>query len=83
MKLAVDLAKEKGASSWFTVLPIEEFGFSLHKGAFRDVVALRYGWQLPNLPSVYVCGKNLNVEHALTCPTVGLPTLRRNDTSGI
>jgi len=26
MKLAVDLAKEKGASSWLSVLPIEEFG---------------------------------------------------------
>ena len=49
MKLAMDLAKEKGASSWLSVLPIDEFGFFLHKGAFRDAVALRYGWQLPNL----------------------------------
>ena len=31
-------------------------------------VALRYGWQLPNLPRVYVCGKNQSV-----------PMLRRND----
>jgi len=34
---------EKGASNWLTVL-IEEFGFTLHKGAFRDALALRYGW---------------------------------------
>ena len=34
MKLAMDLAKEKGASSWLSVLPIDEFGFFLHKGAF-------------------------------------------------
>ena len=61
------------------ILPIEDFGFFLHKRTFRDAVALRYGWQLPHLPSVYVCGKNLNVEHALTCPTVGLPTLQDND----
>ena len=30
MKLAMDLAKEKGASSWLSVLPIDEFGFFLH-----------------------------------------------------
>ena len=42
MKLAVDrTAKEKGASSWLSVFPIEEFGFFLHKGAFRDAIALR------------------------------------------
>ena len=75
MKLAMDLAKEKGASSWLSVLPIDEFGFFLHKGAFRDAVSLRYGWQLPNLPRVCVCGKNQSVDHAFTCSTGGLPTL--------
>ena len=30
------LAQEKGASSWLTTIPLEEFGFTLHKGAFRD-----------------------------------------------
>ena len=38
---AVELALEKGASSWLTSLPVEEFGFALHKGAFRDALALR------------------------------------------
>ena len=35
IKLAVDIAKEKGVCSWLSVLPIEEFGFLLHiyKGA--------------------------------------------------
>ena len=28
----VDLAKEKGSSSWLSVLPIAHHGFSLHKG---------------------------------------------------
>ena len=51
----------------------------MHKGAFRDAVALRYGWQLPNLPRVCVCGKNQSVDHAFTCSTGGLPTLRHND----
>ncbi len=33
LKRAMELAQEKGASSWLTALPIEEFGFSLHKKA--------------------------------------------------
>ena len=43
---AMDLAQERGASSWLTILPLEEFGLmiTLHKGAFRDAIALRYGW---------------------------------------
>ena len=45
----MDLAQEKGASSWLTTLPLKEFNFALHKGAFRDAVALRYGWQ-PKTP---------------------------------
>ena len=36
-KRAVTQAKEKGASSWLTVLPIKEHGFTLTKNEFRDV----------------------------------------------
>ena len=43
MKKAMGLAQEKGTSGWLTVLPFEEHGFALHKGAFRDAMALRYG----------------------------------------
>ena len=51
LKRYVDLAKEKGASSWLSVLPLDDYGFSLHKGAFGDAMCLRYGWQLPNTPT--------------------------------
>ena len=37
LQCAMDLAQEKG---WLTSLPLEEFGFTLHKGAFRDAIAL-------------------------------------------
>ena len=43
LQRAMELAQEKGSSSWLTSLSLEEFGFILHKGAFRDAVALRYG----------------------------------------
>ena len=32
MKKTAELAQEKGASAWLTVLPIQEHGFALHKG---------------------------------------------------
>ncbi|KAL5470938.1 hypothetical protein EMCRGX_G028997 [Ephydatia muelleri] len=34
--------KLPGASTWLSMLPIQEHGFALHKGAFRDALCLRY-----------------------------------------
>ena len=44
LKRSVDLAKEKGASSWLTALPLENQGFALYRSAFRDALALQYNW---------------------------------------
>ena len=38
----MDQASKKGASSWMTALLIQEFGFCLHKQAFRDALCVRY-----------------------------------------
>ena len=40
LKRHVDLAMEKGASSWLSVLPLDHHNFSLHKGAFKDAICL-------------------------------------------
>ena len=63
LKRQVDLAKERGASSWLSVLPIEDQGFHLHKGEFRDTLCLRYGWTLPNTPRNCNCGKAFSTDH--------------------
>ena len=42
LQKALTIRSEKGASSWLSALPITEHGFALHKGAFRDVLCLRY-----------------------------------------
>ena len=55
IRRTVTLASEKGASSWLTALPIEQHGFALHKGAFRDALSLRYNWPPSNLPTNCVC----------------------------
>ena len=63
----MEVASEPGASSWFSAIPIQEYGFALHKGDFCDALCLRYGWQPCLLPSSCVCGQSFTVEHAMNC----------------
>ena len=79
LQLAMDLAKEKGASSWLTALPLEEHGFALHKRAFRDAISLRYGWMPENVASQCACGQAFSVQHSLSCPKGGFPSIRHNE----
>ena len=75
----MDSASEKGASNWLTSLPIEEHGFCLHKGAFKDALALRYGWSPSIIPLHCECGSAFTVEHVMSCPRGGLPIVRHNE----
>ncbi|KAL5468738.1 hypothetical protein EMCRGX_G029849 [Ephydatia muelleri] len=59
---SMDLAQEKGASNWLTTLTIDENGFTLHKGAFRDAIALRC-WS-----------SGLRIQHLLDAVEVPLQT---------
>ena len=49
---AIELVEEKGASLWLTAIPLREYGFNLHKSAFRDAIALSYGWTPADLPNI-------------------------------
>ena len=79
LQRSIDLAEEKGASTWLTTLPIQEFGFALHKRAFQDALALRYNWQPLQVPSSCACGTKFSIEHALSCPRGGFPSIRHNE----
>ena len=79
LQRAMDLAQEKGASSWLTSLPIEEFGFTLHKRAFFDALALRYNWQPSRMPTSCACGSNFTIEHSMSCPKGRFPSIRHNE----
>ena len=79
LKCIVSLSGDKGASSWLSALPVEEHGFALHKGAFRDAICLRYGWLPIGLPMHCVCGQGFSINHAMNCPIGGYPALRHND----
>ena len=60
-------------------MPLREYGFDLHKGAFRDAIALRYGRTPADLPTSCVCGSRFSVEHALSCPRGAFPIIRHNE----
>ena len=82
-KLPASLQRSMEVATWLSMLPIQEHGFALHKGAFRDAFCLRYGWQPNLLPSTCVCGKTFSVEHALNCPCGGYPSIRHNELQDI
>ena len=55
LRWAVECCMERGASAWLSALPLEQYGFALHKGKFIDAVCLHYGFTLSMLPSHCVC----------------------------
>ena len=79
----MDVAEDKGASHWLSALPLAHQGFTLHKGAFRDALYLRYDCRPSNLPSCCVCGQDFSIDHAMICPTGGFPTIRHNEVRDI
>ena len=75
----MECASEKGASSWLSVLPVQEHNFHLHKSSFRDALCLRYGWEPIGLPTSCVCGKSFTVDHCLSCSHGGYTIMRHNE----
>ena len=72
-------AREKGASSWLTALPLAEHHFILSKSDFRDALHVRYGWHPPRLPSQCVCGRDFSVDHSFSCSHGGYLGLCHNE----
>ena len=42
-------------------------------------MALRYNWQPLQVPSSCACGTKFSIEHALSCPRGGFPSIRHNE----
>ena len=79
LQTALDLATIRGASARLSALTLSEYGFTLHKAAFHDAIALCYGWPLRQTPSHCACGAAFSVDHALSCPKGGPPSLCHNE----
>ena len=54
-KRVVELATEKGTSNWLTVIPLKELDYNLNKKEFRDVIKLRYYWEITDTPTICAC----------------------------
>ena len=76
----LELASEKGASSWLTSLPLKEYGFLLNKQEFHDAISLRYNLTLSTLNrnGLCVCGEPNTINHCLICKIGGFISLRHN-----
>ena len=79
MQCEFGLHGHRSQSSWLSVPPITDHGFHLHKGAFRDALCLRCGWQPFRLPQSCICGASLTVDHAMICHKGDFPTIRHNE----
>ena len=74
----IDLASEKGASSWLTSLPLADFGFVLNKQEFHDAILLRYNFKVKGVAATCACGEQNTVNHALIYKLGGYIALRHN-----
>ena len=83
MKYTIQLASEKGASSWLNALPLSKHGFDLTKTEFRDGIALRYTWEAKNTPAICPFGKEFSLTHALPCAKGGYTHLRHNESRDV
>ena len=79
MKSAVLQTKEKSASSWLTVIPIQEHGFALTKSKFRDALQIRYNKQLQGMPSKCPCGQKYHLNYAMNCKRGGFVVMKHNN----
>ena len=78
-KRAVKLSQEKGSSSWLSIIPLKEMGFTLNKEEFHDAVSLQYDWEINDIPRECVCGERFNVIHAMICMKGGFVVQRHNE----
>ena len=79
VKRMLEFASEKGASTWLTVIPMLEIGFTLNKRKIRDGLKLRYDWPFKDNPSKCVCGESFNMDHAMICRRGGFIIQRHNE----
>ena len=73
-----NLNQEHGSSSWLTLLPLSEEGYTLTKQLFWNLIRIRYGWTITRLPAYCECSEKFDLQHALSCKKGGFLSLRHN-----
>ena len=79
---SVNQSRDKGASSWFTAVPLVDQGLVLNKEESRDMLylklRLRCNMPLSDLPSKCVCGEKYTLCHTLSCKKGGFVAQRHD-----
>ena len=78
-RFLLEIAGEKGVSSWLTACPCYQDGSVMRKSDFHDALCIRYGRRLQDLPDTCVCEAELTTSHAFTCPAGGYTIARHNE----
>ena len=78
LKNHLDQAREKGASTWLSTLPLKDLNYVLNRQEFQDSIRLRYGWKIQGVPSKCACGNVNSIYHALDCKLGGYVSMRHN-----
>ena len=78
LKRSLELATEKGASTWLVTSPNAEHGFYLNKQEFKDAINLRYNWKISGIADTCACGQQNSIDHCLTCKKGGFVIMRHN-----
>ena len=78
MRRTIELASEKGASTWLTSLPLKVYGFRLNKQQFHDAICMRYDLRLADVPRTCACDDDYSINHCLTCKRGGYVIIRHN-----
>ena len=61
----IEVASEKGASTWLTALHIKRYGFTLTKSKCRDGFCVRHNIEAINTLINCPCGEKFTLSHAL------------------
>ena len=75
---ALELCKEKGASSWLSARPLQRLGHELNQREFIDAIRLRYSLHFPDLGGKCGCGQDNSSDHALICKVGGFDIWRHD-----
>ena len=78
MRRVIELASEKGASTWLTSIPLKAYGFRLNKQQFHDALCMRYDLRLADVPRTCACGNDYSINHCLTCKRGGYVLIRHD-----
>jgi len=73
----IELAGEKGAGAWLSLLPIQSLRNDMNKQDFNDAPGTT--GRVPGTPAYCSCGAKNSVDHILICKLGGYITMRHNN----